>query len=95
MQTHTRISLRTLHDPFILLKICRLLREIGGGETIEILVESGSIPDELAKIFSSELYRITTRQAEKTSGCLEVLIQKRKTPLGSILSSAKRGRCCS
>ncbi len=92
MELRQQLTISTV-DPFTLLKVCQLLREIPGGETLELVVEGDRIPEELLKIIPPERYAIVPRKSGKEAGHIQIVIRKRKTPLpGAARPSG--GGCC-
>ena len=82
-------------DPFTLLKVCQLLREIPCGEVLELVVEGDKVPEELFKIIPPERYTIVTRKSDKKSKHIQIVIRKRKTPLSGASRPSGGGGCCS
>jgi hypothetical protein len=94
MELRKRLNISTA-DPFTLLKVCQLLREIPCGEALELIVEGDRVPDELFKIISPERYQIETQKSGTEPEHVQVIIHKRKTPLPGASRPSGGGGCCS
>lgn len=93
MELRQHLNISTV-DPFTLLKVCQLLREIPGGEALELVVEGDGVPEELLKIIPPERFAIVTRKSGKEAGQVQIVIRKRKTPLPGAARPSGGGGCC-
>ena len=91
MELRKQLYISTV-DPFTLLKVCQLLREMPCGETLELVIEGDKIPDELFKIIPPERYETGTSNTRAAH--VQIVIHKRKTPLPEVLPLEGGGWCC-
>jgi hypothetical protein len=82
-------------DPFTLLKVCQLLREISCGEALELVIERDRVPEELFKIIPPERFQIMTQKPDAEPEHIQIVIRKRKTPLPDASQPSSGGGCCS
>ncbi len=95
MEKRQPLFFETLLDPFAVLTVCQILREIPGGESLELLVKGEKIPDELIKILTPEQYHITVMESVIQPHHINVVIEKRKLPCTGDLPTSQIGGCCS
>ncbi|MFH0783744.1 MAG: hypothetical protein V2B20_17560 [Pseudomonadota bacterium] len=94
MEKRQPLFFETLLDPFVVLTVCQILREMPGGESLELLVKGEKIPDELSKILTPEHYQITVMKSAIPPNHINVVIEKRKLPFTEGLPTSHVGRCC-
>jgi hypothetical protein len=91
MEKRQPLFFETLFNPFAILTVCQLLREMGGGKSLELLVKGEKIPDELRKILTPEHYQITVMKSAIQPDHMNVVIEKRKMRF-SVLEPAGNGK---
>lgn len=95
MEKHQPLYIETLLDPFTVLKVCQLLREIRVGQSLEILVKGEKIPGQLLKVLDPEQYGITVEKSPVQPDHMNVAIKKIKLPSPDVIPSSDSGGCCS
>jgi hypothetical protein len=94
MEKRQSLYVETPLDPFTVLKVCQLLREIPAGKSLKLLVKGEKMPDELGKILAPEHYHISVEQSTKNPLHIDVIIKKRAAFTGTIPSPRDSGGCC-
>ncbi len=95
MEKRQPLYIETLLDPFTVLKLCQLLREIPAGQSLELLAKGQKIPAELLKILVPEHYEITVEKAPLQPDHMNVVIKKIKSPAPDVIESSRNRGCCS
>lgn len=95
MKIRSHLNVSTL-DPFTLLKILQILREISFGESLVLIVEGDGMTDDLFKILSPEKYQVVMQESETKTEHIQIVIHKiiYSKPEHPYPSS-KGGSCCS
>ena len=94
MEKRQPLYIETPLNPFTVLKVCQLLREIPAGKSLNLLVKGEKVPDELGKILTPEHYQITVGQSTKKPLHIDVRIKKRDAPFPGIIPSPRDGGGC-
>jgi len=83
-------------DPFTLLNVLQILREISCEGSLELTIERNCKTDDLFQILSPEKYRIVTHKSETKQGDTKIIIRKITCPCTKHpYSSSNGGGCCS
>jgi hypothetical protein len=70
------LTLQGLNDPFTLLKIMQLFREIQVGEELVIHYEDASLLDELCKVLPDKCYEVIEQEKVDQPGRRGVVLRK-------------------
>jgi TusA-related sulfurtransferase len=95
MKKQLQFNSHELLDPFSLLKVQQVLREISCGESLELICKGGKAPDELFKVLPTEEYEIVERESHENPLRCRIVIKKRKAPSGPDHREGGWGCSCS